>query len=88
MRFGSRVALMFLLALQPLGWTQAGTTSVRGTVSDSSGAAVSGAKVTLSNPERGFERTATTGTAGGYEFLQTATGDLPAVCRDVRLQSI
>ena len=37
---------------------------------DASGAAVSKAKVTLSNPERAFERTTTTGDEGGYEFLQ------------------
>ncbi|HEY6765324.1 MAG TPA: carboxypeptidase regulatory-like domain-containing protein, partial [Candidatus Sulfotelmatobacter sp.] len=51
------------------------TTSLRGTISDPSGAAVVGAKVTLSSVERGFERSTTTGGAGGYEFLQLPPGN-------------
>jgi len=73
MRSHSRVVVLlvgFFLAFNLLAWSQTGTTSLRGTVTDSSGAAVSGAKVTLSSAERGFERTTTTGGTGGYEFLQ------------------
>lgn len=53
---------------------QTGTTSLRGTVSDSSGAAITNAKVTLASPERGFERTVVSGGTGGYEFLQLQPG--------------
>jgi Carboxypeptidase regulatory-like domain len=77
MRSHSRVVVLvigFLLAINFLGWSQTGTTSLRGTVTDPSGAAVSGAKVTLSSPERGFERTTTTAGTGGYEFLQLQPG--------------
>src|SRR5437660_2094248 len=77
MRSGSRVATLlatFFFALSIPIPAQTGSTSLRGTVSDSSGAAVSKAKVTLSSAERGFERMATTGDTGGYEFLQLQPG--------------
>jgi Carboxypeptidase regulatory-like domain len=45
------------------------TTSLRGTVTDSSGGYVAGASVTLTNPESKSVRTATTGDDGGYQFL-------------------
>ena len=66
----SIVLLSFLLALSVGMTAQTSTTSVRGTVTDKSGAAIANAKVTLSNPQRGFERSTTTSPIGGYEFLQ------------------
>jgi len=45
------------------------TTSLRGTVTDSSGGYVTGASVTLTNPESKIVRTATTVDDGGYQFL-------------------
>jgi hypothetical protein len=77
MRSASRVVthlIGFLLAVGALAWAQSGTTSLRGTVSDPSGATVSAAKVTLTNAERGFTRSVTTGNTGGYEFLQLQPG--------------
>src|SRR5689334_16717054 len=47
---------------------QTGTSSVRGTVTDSQGRTVAGATVTLSNGERNFARTQTTKEDGGYVF--------------------
>ena len=64
----------FLLAINAIVFAQSGTTSLRGTVTDPSQAAVSGARVTLANPERGFTRTVTTGDSGNYEFLQLQPG--------------
>lgn len=43
------------------------TASIKGTVTDPSGAAVAGAKVTASNVAQGIERTTTTGASGDYE---------------------
>ena len=77
MRSGSvAVAVFFVLflLLTSAMFAQTGTTSLRGTVTDSSGAAVGNATVTLANPEHGFVRTATTTTSGGYEFLQLRPG--------------
>ncbi len=78
MRSGSRVVIAFLVvlvALQTLVLAQTGTTSLRGTVADSSGAAIAGAKATLSSAERGIEHTTTTGASGEYEFLQLQPGN-------------
>jgi len=70
------VALVFvsLLAVNTFSWGQGATTSLRGVVSDRTGAAISRAKVTISNAERAFERSTTTGAEGTYEFLQLAVG--------------
>src|SRR5204863_598950 len=57
-----------------LPFAQSGTTSLRGTVTDPSLAAVPGATVTLASPDRGFTRTVQTGNSGGYEFLQLQPG--------------
>ena len=65
--------LILLLTVSTLGWTQS-TTSLRGTVTDKSGAAVGGATVTLTSPERSFERTTTTTPEGAYEFTQLTPG--------------
>jgi hypothetical protein len=51
------------------------TGAVLGSVTDPSGAAVPGAKVTLHNPDTGFNRAATTDTTGSYEFLAVPVGD-------------
>ena len=77
MRFGSSAVTRlfgYLIAMSTLALAQSGTTSLRGTVTDSSMAAVSGAKVTLASPERGFARTVTTNSTGNYEFLQLQPG--------------
>lgn len=76
MRSVTRVAFLivvFLLAITT-AWTQTATTSVRGTVTDRSGAAVTNAKVVLANAERAIQRATTTGAAGQYEFLQLPPG--------------
>jgi hypothetical protein len=54
---------------------QTGTTSVRGAVLDKSGAAVSGAKVTLNNNGQALTRTARTDSAGEYRFLALPPGN-------------
>jgi hypothetical protein len=77
MRSASRVVVLlvgFCLAFSVLLWSQSGTTSLRGIVTDKSGAAIANAKVTLSRADSGFTRTTPTGAAGGYEFLQLQPG--------------
>jgi len=76
MRYSARAVaamILFFVTLQMLV-AQGGTTSLRGTVSDASGAAVSGAAVVLTNDERSFTRSAATSPTGSYEFLQLQPG--------------
>lgn len=70
----SLLAILLLLLTAGLAHAQLSTASLRGTVLDKSGAAVSGAKVTLADSQSGLSRTTTTGSSGGYEFLSLAPG--------------
>jgi hypothetical protein len=54
-------------------WGQA-TTSLRGTVTDPSGSAISATQVTIVNSSTGFTRTAKTGSDGGYTFVEVLPG--------------
>jgi len=72
-----RFALFFaILSLFCMGIAQAqtGTTSVRGTITDKSGGAIVGAKVTIKDASLSIERTAITGNTGQYEFLGLPPG--------------
>ena len=64
------VALVVSALVSTSVWAQSSTTSLRGMVSDPVGAVLPGAKVTISNPQTGFSRTATTDNQGAYQFLQ------------------
>ena len=87
------VTLPTVLAGQNLG--SAGT--VRGTVTDPSGAVIPGATATIHNPISGYERTASTDSSGGFSFTNvpfnpyhlsvTATGFATRV-QDVDLSSV
>src|SRR5260221_4768587 len=66
------VVVCSLLASAVVAQTE--TTSLRGTIWDKTGAAIADATVTLSNSQQGFERTATSGESGAYEFLGLAPG--------------
>ena len=57
---------MFILGLAGLSWAQKDTGSIVGTVKDPSGALVAGAKVTLTDVERGQTFNATTSEAGEF----------------------
>lgn len=61
------------LATVPLALGQA-TTSLTGTVSDPSGAAIAGAKVTLTNEATSVARATTTTSAGEYTFVAVLPG--------------
>jgi hypothetical protein len=50
------------------------TARIQGTVTDSSGAVVPGANVTLKNRDTGLVRTTTTDSTGSYEFLEIPVG--------------
>jgi hypothetical protein len=62
------VAILFVLCSLALAQATSSGGDLRGTVTDPTGAAVVNAKLTLTNPDRGFSRTAETGAAGEYSF--------------------
>ena len=64
--------VLWLLASS--GLAQISTTSLQGTVTDPSGSAISGAIVTLSNPESKTERNSVADTTGEYRFLALPPG--------------
>ncbi len=76
------LAVLIILTFCVAGWAQTG--SITGTVKDPSGAAIAGAKVVITSPERGITRemdTNSTGdynqaglTPGTYDLIVTATG--------------
>lgn len=63
---GAFVVLM-LFCGSAFGQAQ-GTSSIRGTIKDQTGAVVAGASVTLTNPETGFTRTNTSNDSGQFAF--------------------
>src|SRR4249919_4016270 len=73
-----RTAILAILFCLILGVTsslaQTGTTSLRGTVVDKSGATVVGAKVILTNEAQGLHREASTDSSGAYEFPSLPPG--------------
>jgi hypothetical protein len=67
------VVFLASLLLAAAAFGQA-TTSLRGAVTDPSGAAIPGAKVTIVNPETGATRSATTAGDGTYVFTEVLPG--------------
>ena len=64
-----------LLAISPvLVWAQATSGSIIGTVTDSSGAVVPGAKVTVANVDQGVKTTTQTNESGNYTQTQLLPG--------------
>src|ERR1700751_6430037 len=62
------------LALSDVGFPQASSRSLRGTVTDPSGSALPGATVVITNEESKTTRTETTGAVGDYTFLALPPG--------------
>jgi hypothetical protein len=68
------VGFVVLLVGVTCAWSQTGTTSVRGAVTDKTGAAIVGAKVTVINAAQGLHREVATDGSGAYEFLSLPPG--------------
>lgn len=68
------IAALFAV-LSSTAFAQTGTTSIRGTVLDRSGAAIAGAKVTISNSAEAIKRETETNASGDYSFLALTPGN-------------
>jgi len=67
------VVAMFVGGVQN-SFSQVGTSAILGYINDSSGAAVAGTKVTLTNPATGFERVLQSDAAGFFKFADLLPG--------------
>ena len=66
--------MLLLVAWSVPSWAQRTTASIRGTVTDSTGAVVPGATVTVKSEETGFGRSTVTNEVGAYSFAELPTG--------------
>jgi hypothetical protein len=64
----------FMLLMSSVAFAQTGTSSLRGTITDLQGRAVSGAQVTITNEEKNFTRTQSTNEDGAYTFTSIPPG--------------
>ncbi len=71
------LAAILMLFAVPV-FAQRFNASIRGTVTDPSGAAIPGATVTLTNEETGVARSVTTNNAGNYSFADLPVGSYKA----------
>ncbi len=71
---GSLIITLFATVGTNLLYAQVDTGSITGTVTDSSGAVLSGAKVTLANEGTGVSLSVTTGSDGSYTFSPVRIG--------------
>ncbi|MBI1955201.1 MAG: carboxypeptidase regulatory-like domain-containing protein, partial [Acidobacteria bacterium] len=76
MHFVKRLAVILSIVLVSAGmmYAQVTTGTIMGTISDSTGAVIPGATVTIRNVETGISRTATTDAAGRYRVPQLGLG--------------
>ena len=72
-RRGAALAAAWLMAAG-IAWAQAGTASLRGTVTDEQGGALPGATVTATSAATSAARSTVTDGSGGYQFLALAPG--------------
>lgn len=73
-------AMMVLVLLSPVGWSQTDRASISGTVTDSTGAVVGGVKATVSNSLTGVRYPeSTTNAAGIYRVLSLPVGTYSVV---------
>ncbi|MBS1850315.1 MAG: TonB-dependent receptor [Acidobacteria bacterium] len=69
------ILLLFLTAKSEWAYAQNVTGSIVGTLTDTSGAVLSGAAITVTNSQTQFTRTVTTGTNGDYVVTPLAPGE-------------
>ncbi|GAC1512213.1 MAG: hypothetical protein NVS1B11_21950 [Terriglobales bacterium] len=82
------VSASILLICGAISFAQVDAGSILGTVKDTSGAVVTGAKVTLTNDDTGLSLTATTGSSGEYIFAPIKIGRYSVVAEAAGFQRV
>src|SRR5271157_6120572 len=88
---GARRAALLLLVtlfLMPVAMWAQDTATITGTVTDSTGAVVPGAKVTVSNPDRGFIREVASDSAGAYNAARIPIGNYVVIAEMTGFQKL
>jgi Carboxypeptidase regulatory-like domain len=67
--------VIILFVSSTAAWGQYGASTIRGTITDPSGAVVGGATVTITNLETNLSRSQTTSSTGSYSFELIPTGE-------------
>ncbi len=80
--------VLVILCLLPVAMWAQDTATIVGTVTDSTGAVVPGAKVTVSNPERGFTRELASDSAGEYNAARIPIGNYVITARASGFQKL
>lgn len=70
----SVASLFFVIGFCGMAWSQASFTSLRGTITDPSGALIPGASVTIENNSTGLKSSQTASGSGEYQFQQIPPG--------------
>ena len=73
---GIAFCTMLLLCTPRHAWAQQASGAITGTVTDASGSAIANAAVTATDTDRGTTYTASTSSAGVYEFPQITVGNI------------
>ncbi len=68
-------AMLIMGAIGAFGQAQVSTADLSGTVTDSNGAVIAGATVTVTDPHTGITRTATSNESGEYKLIGLPPGD-------------
>src|SRR5258708_35307900 len=81
-----RVIALFLVSLCPASFVRAQTQGqITGVVTDSSGAVVAGAAITVTNPQTNFTRQVQTNSTGNLRVPHSASGTLQPQGENTRL---
>src|SRR5690349_15738187 len=75
MKWSLPVLLMILLVSGTSVWGQFGASTIRGTITDPSGAVVAGATVTITNLQTNLSRSQVTKSSGSYSFELIPPGE-------------
>ena len=87
-RFSSRLCLCLVLAVSTLLGQTAGTGTLVGTITDNSGAVMSGVKVSVVNTETSFTSETVTSAEGAYQVPYLAPGIYRDHDRIARFQAL